>query len=259
MNIHAYNAAAWDRQVALGNPWTVPASAGTIAAARRGEWSVVLTEQRPVPREWFPPLAGLEVLALAASGGQQAPIFAAAGARVTVLDASAAQLGQDRTVAEREGLDLRLVQGDMRDLGAFADGSFDLVFHPVANVFCPEVAPVWREAWRVLRPGGRLLAGFMNPALYLFDDEPEVDGGFRLLRGLPFAASDDPEAWRARWGPDAPLEFSHSLEAQIGGQLAAGFVLVDLYEDWTNSALGRYLPAYLATWAEKPEVARGRR
>ena len=57
----------------------------------------------------------------------------------------------------------------MRDLGEFADASFDLVFHPVSNLFCPELAPVWRECFRVLRPGGALLAGFVNPDVFIFD------------------------------------------------------------------------------------------
>ena len=81
-----------------------------------------------------------------------------------MFDNSPQQLARDRLVAEREGLEIRTVQGDMRDLSAFADASFDLVFHPVSNLFCPEVRPVWREAYRVLRQGGILLAGFMNPA-----------------------------------------------------------------------------------------------
>ena len=38
---------------------------------------------------------------------------------------------------------------------ALADESFDVVFHPVSNVFAPRVRPVWQEAFRVLRPGGR--------------------------------------------------------------------------------------------------------
>ncbi len=59
----------------------------------------------------------------------------------------------------------------MRDLSAFADESFDLVFHPVSNLFVPEVRPVWNEAFRVLRRGGSLLAGFLNPAVYIFDLE----------------------------------------------------------------------------------------
>src|SRR5690606_8941170 len=102
---------------------------------------------------------------------------AAAGAEVTSFDNSDAQLALDRQVAEREGLAVRLVQGDMADLAVFPDASFDLIFHPVANVFVPDVKPVWRECARVLKPGGRLLAGFMNPTHFWFDhDEAEKTG-----------------------------------------------------------------------------------
>src|ERR1051326_3165470 len=65
-----------------GDRWAVPVDAVTIAAARRGEWEIVLTPTRPVPRAWYPPFAGERVLLLAGAGGQQAPVLAAAGARV---------------------------------------------------------------------------------------------------------------------------------------------------------------------------------
>src|SRR5205085_1973198 len=101
--------------------------------------------------DWFPPVAGLEVLCLASGGGQQGPILAAAGARVTVFDNSPNQLAQDRLVADREGLALETVRGDMADLAAFPDARFDLIVHPCSNMFVPDVRPVWREAFRVLR------------------------------------------------------------------------------------------------------------
>ena len=72
MDIRSYNRAAWDRQVEKGNRWTVPVGPEVIAAARRGEWQVVLTPARPVPRAWFPPLRGLDVLCLACGGGRHA-------------------------------------------------------------------------------------------------------------------------------------------------------------------------------------------
>lgn len=161
-----------------------------VAAARRGEWSVVLTEQRPVPRDWFPPLAGAEVLCLASGGGQQGPLLAAVGARVTVFDASDAQLAQDRLVAERERLPLRLEQGDMSDLSRFQSGHFDLVFHPVSNCFAQEITVVWREAARVLRPGGVLLSGFLNPDLYIFDLDAADRGELVACHALPYSDAE---------------------------------------------------------------------
>ena len=154
----AHNRAAWDREVDRGNEWTRPVGPDVIARARTGDWSVVLIGYEPVPRDWFPAdITGTVVLCLASGGGQQGPVLAAAGADVTVFDNSPRQLARDEQVAARDGLAIRTVLGDMRDLSAFADGSFDLVFNPVSNVFSPDLAPVWRECFRVLRPAGLLL------------------------------------------------------------------------------------------------------
>jgi len=92
---------------------------------------------------------------LASGGGQQVPILAAAGANVVSFDLSDAQLATDRMVAEREGLAIRFVRGDMADLSAFEDAGFDLIFHPASNVFVPDVCVVWRECFACCAPGGR--------------------------------------------------------------------------------------------------------
>src|SRR5262249_10751269 len=200
---------------------------------RRGDWQVVLTTTRPVPREWFPDLAGLDVLCLACGGGQQGPILAAAGACVTVLDNSPAQLARDRQVADREGLTLRTVQGDMADLSAFASGSFGLVFHPVSNCFVPAVRPVWREAFRVLRKGGVLLAGFVNPVLYLFDDALADRGELVVRHAVPYSdlTSLSDEERRRYTDAHRPLEVGHTLEGQLAGPLDAGFLLARPHDD----------------------------
>ena len=78
-----YNRDAWNHQAALGNEWTLPVGPEEVARARQGDWSIVLTPLKPVPAEWFPPMAGLRVLALASGGGQQGPIMAAAGTRAS--------------------------------------------------------------------------------------------------------------------------------------------------------------------------------
>jgi len=255
MDVLGYNRQAWDRQVERGNRWTVPVGPDIVARARRGDWSVLLTPVKPVPSTWFPPLAGLEVLCLACGGGQQGPTFAAAGARVTVFDNSPGQLAQDRLVADREGLAIETVQGDMADLSVFPEARFDLIFHPVSNVFAPDVRPVWREAFRVLRPGGALLAGFMNPVYYLFDLDALDRGELQVAHRIPYSDLGSlTEVERARLAAkDAPLEFGHTLDDQIGGQLEAGFILAGLFEDRDpDTVLGQYIPSFLATRALKP-------
>lgn len=261
MNIREYNSQAWDKQVEQGNPWTQPVSPEIIANARRGEWSVLLTEQISVPREWFhargyTDLRGMDILGLASGGGQQGPIFAAAGAHVTVLDNSAKQLERDSMVAEREGLQITTIQGDARDLSLLADESFDLVFHPVSNLFIPEVRPIYREAFRVLRHGGVLLAGFMNPAFYLYSIDA-LDGKEPLIVKFKLPYSDFEQMPKQElekfMAEGSPLEHSHSLTDQLGGQMDAGFHLVGMYEDYhTRVALSEYMPTYLATRAIKP-------
>jgi SAM-dependent methyltransferase len=251
----AHNRAAWDREVEHGNEWTRPVDAGVTARARIGDWSVVLIGYEPVPRAWFPDaLTGADVLCLASGGGQQGPVLAAAGASVAVFDNSPRQLARDEEVAARDGLSIRTVLGDMRDLRAFPDASFDLVFHPVSNVFCPEVPPVWREAYRVLRPDGLLLAGFLNPDVYVFDmaamDERDE---FVVRHRIPFNTLELSESDRRRSYGDGPIEYSHTLTEQIGGQLAAGFRLTHLVEaPHHGDATARIMPGYFATRAVKP-------
>jgi SAM-dependent methyltransferase len=258
MDVRAYNRSAWDREVARGNMWTQPVNPEVIQAARQGIWSVLLTPTKPVPRDWFPDLRGLELLCLASGGGQQGPVFAAVGANVTVLDNSPAQLAQDRLVAQRDGLDMHLVEGDMANLSQFVDESFDLIFHPVSNVFVPAVRPVWLEAFRVLRPGGALLAGFVNPVQYIFDYEAmETQGLLDVRYSIPYSdlTSLDPEQRQRYLDAGHPLEFGHTLEDQIGGQLEAGFLLAGLYEDLDpSSPLCKYLSTFIATRALKPVV-----
>jgi len=255
MDIRAYNREAWDKQVEGGqNPWTKPVGPEIIAAARHGEFSVLLTEQKPVPSEWIPNLQDLDVLCLACGGGQQAPVLAAAGAKVTVLDNSPKQLERDLFVAQRDGLHLSTVEGDMQDLSAFADESFDFIFHPVSNVFCPDVLPVWREAYRVLRVGGTLVAGMMNPVFYIFG-YPEWEKGELIVKNpIPYSDAErlSPEALEDFRKNGTPLEFGHTLTDLIGGQCEAGFHIIGFYEDYMkDNPLSQYHPTYIATKASK--------
>jgi len=254
VDVRAFNREAWNNNVDNGNPWTIPVDADTIAAARKGEWEIILTPTKPVPKSWFPELSGADVLCLASGGGQQGPILAAAGANVTVYDNAPKQLAQDRFVAEREGLSIRTVEGDMRDLSSLSDETFDLIVHPVSNCFVPDVLPVWRECYRVLRSGGALLAGFDNPILHLFDPAKEKEGVLQVRFSLPYSelSSISEEERVLHYGRDAALEFGHTLADQIGGQIDAGFVIAGFYEDtFPGELISRYCDSFIATRAVK--------
>ena len=259
MDIVKHNEVAWNNQSEQGqSPWVQPVSPSEISAAKAGNWQVFLTPTKPVPNHWFEDIGGIELLGLASGGGQQTPIFAAAGAKVTSFDNSPAQLAKDRMVAEREGLFMSYEQGDMADLSRFDDQSFDLIFHPVSNVFSQHILPVWQHCARILKPGGRLLSGFMNPDFFLFDHEDIDHGGpLEVTFALPFADVDhlSQQQMQQRQRHGAALEFSHSLDTQIGGQLEAGLLLAGFYEDrWDTQVtrLNAYMPTSMATLAIKP-------
>ena len=254
MDVVGHNKKSWDHYVESGNPWTIPVSPEEMDQARQGKWQIFLTPTKPVPADWFPPLKGKRVLCLASGGGQQGPILGAAGAVVTVFDNSPLQLGRDREVAEREGLSLTLVEGDMKDLSCFEDGSFDLVINPVSNCFAPNLEPIWQETARVLRPGGELLAGFVNPVNYLFDGEKEKEGIFQINHKMPYSdlTSISKEERDRLYGEESALEFGHSLEDQIGGQIRAGLVIHGFYEDITpGEKISEYMSTFIATRARK--------
>ena len=249
MDYQDINAETIDRWVDEGWEWGVPIDHEEYVRATRGDWDVLLTPTKSVPHEWFGDLQGKRVLGLAAGGGQQMPIFAALGADCTVLDYSTRQLESERKVAKREGYAIRIVRADMTRPLPFADGEFDLIFHPVSNCYVREVKPIWRECYRVLAPGGRLLAGLDNGINYLVDSEER-----EIVNCLPFDPLTNEDQRRQLEEDDCGMQFSHTLDEQIGGQLEAGFALLALYED-TNGE-GRLhelgIPSFVATLAVKP-------
>ncbi|MEC8556460.1 MAG: class I SAM-dependent methyltransferase [Planctomycetota bacterium] len=255
------NRKAWNVLVAKGNRWTVPVGSASIEKARGGTPEIMLTPQKLVPQEWFPKLAGCKTLLLAGGGGQQAPLMAAAGAEVTVVDLSESQLEQDQVVARREGLSIRSIQSSMDDLCDLAAASFDLVIHPCSNSFVPDINPVWREAARVTRSGGVMMAGFCNPLLFLFDDDLAEKEGLKVTFALPYSdqISLPAKRYEALLKAGEPLMFGHTLEDQIGGQLQAGFAISHMFEDsWGKESgefefalqeLDRYTKSFIATRA----------
>lgn len=239
--INADTISKWCRE---GWEWGKPIDHETYVKARQGEWGVYLTPTKVVPHAWFGELKGKKVLGLASGGGQQMPVFAELGAACTVLDYSKEQCNSERMVAQREGYSIEILQADMTKPLPFADETFDLIFHPVSNCYVEEVEGIFRECWRVLKKGGVFLGGYDIGINYVFDEEEK-----ELKYALPFNPLKDPKLYEDSVKNDWGIQFSHTIAEQIGGQLKAGFILTDLYED-TNGT-GRLhelnVPSFVAT------------
>lgn len=248
-NYQDINAATIDRWIDEGWEWGRPISHEAYVNACKGKWDVLLTPTKPVPKEWFGELKGKHILGLASGGGQQMPVFAALGAVCTVFDYSTRQLESERMVAQREGYKIDIVRGDMTKPLPFGDNSFDLIFHPVSNCYVQEVKPIFRECYRVLKPGGILLSGLDNGINFLFANEDDR----AQLSFFPFDPLKNPEQRAQLERDDDGMQFSHTMEEQIGGQLEAGFRLTQLYEDTNGEGTfhEHNIPCFLATRAVK--------
>jgi len=246
MDIVNHNKSAWDGYVDKRDRWTIPVTDNELSQVKKGNWSVVLTPKKAVPKEWFPDLKGLKILGLASGGGQQGPILATLGADVTIFDNSEKQLQQDKSISDKFDLNINTVQGDMRDLSVFPDAYFDLVFNPCSILFVDDVKTVWKECARVLKPSGVLMSGLVNPISLQLDEESlslKYKQPFSDLHSLPAEELEE-----LKTNKEA-LIFGHSLSDQIGGQLEAGFMLTDLFEDgWDEeNKTNEYFPAFIGT------------
>lgn len=248
MNYQDINARTTDLWCENGWEWGQAISHEEYQTAVDGKWDVKLTPTKYVPHDWFGSLKEKTVLGLASGGGQQIPIFTACGAICTVLDYSTAQCDSERMVANREGYSVTVVQGDMTKRLPFEDESFDIIFHPVSNCYVEEVKPIFKECYRVLKKGGVLLCGLDNGMNFIFDDTETT-----VKYSLPFNPLKDKQMYEDSIKNDWGMQFSHTMEEQIGGQLEAGFILTHIYED-TNGRGPLHdlnIPSFIATRAVK--------
>ena len=213
------NRNAWDALARIGEHHTLP--------ARDEEFRDPLSALDS--QGWLgPDLRGQRVLCLAAGGGRQAPLFAAAGAEVTVVDISPEMLAADRRVARRHGLKLRTVESSIDDLSILEPSAFDVVAQPVSTCYVRDVRLVYRQVARVLRPGGLYVSQHKQPASLQTSAEPSPRG-YDLTEPY-YRRGPLPPVANSPHREGGTLEFLHRWEDLIGGLCQNGFVIEDLVE-----------------------------
>ena len=248
----------WNKWSRDRGPWSRKCSKERLEKARSGVVEMAVTTEKPVPQDWLPKKwKGLDVLGLAAGGGQQIPLMAAAGANVTSFDFSEEQLKRDLEVCEEEGLTITTQKGEMEDLSVFSDESFDFILNPVSTCYTKNVRKVYQELYRILRPKGVFITGFLNPVFYSLNKDYNEKKEMKLIYPIPYSdvnSLSEKEIENIIKESDS-FEFGHSLSDLIGGQIETGFKITGFYESYWGkefpTIIDKVLPVFIATKACK--------
>ncbi|HJS08741.1 MAG TPA: class I SAM-dependent methyltransferase, partial [Pirellulales bacterium] len=165
---------------------------------------------------------------LAAGGGRQSALYAAAGAMVTVVDLSPAMLALDRQVAAERNLNIRTVEASMDDLSMLSAAEFDIVIQPVSTCYVPDVQRVYREVARVTSPGGLYISQHKQPVSLQADVRPG-GRGYELIEPY-YRQGPLPAVVGSQHREPGTLEYLHRWEELLGGLCRAGFVIEDVIE-----------------------------
>lgn len=174
-------------------------------------------------------VVGKKVLCLASGGGLQSILFAKAGAKVTVLDISAAMLEQDKKLANELGLNIHIIQQTMEDLSELPTSYYDLVVQPVSTCYVPDVVGVYRQVAKVIRNKGMYICQHKQPGSLQTSALPE-HGSYVIEE--PYYRSGPLKALNGQFEHREPgaIEYLHRWEHLIGGLCREGFIIEDLME-----------------------------
>ncbi|MEX2671773.1 MAG: class I SAM-dependent methyltransferase [Phycisphaeraceae bacterium] len=213
-----HNRRAWDDRARSGQRFTRPATDDMLADPIKA-----------IDRRWLPDgIEGKRILCLGAGGGRQAPVYAAAGAIVTVVDISPKQLELDREIAEQRGLAIRTLATSMDDLSELGNASFEIVINPVSTCYLPNLEKVYREVARVTQVDGIYISQHKQPASLQADTRRSARG-YELIEPY-YRDGPLPEVKGSLHREPGTLEFLHRWEQIVGWMCRAGFVIEDLSE-----------------------------
>lgn len=186
--------------------------------------------ERPAMLALAGDVTGRRILDAGCGAGPLSAALRDRGAVVTGIDASAGML----TLARRRlGDDIALHLGDLRDRLPFDDGAFDDVIASLVLHYLQDWSPTLAELWRVLRPGGRLIASVEHPVVAYTIQDPPPDY---------FATTSYSVSWTVN-GQSVPMRFWRKpMQAMTEAFTNAGFRLAALREPQPDPAARELFP-----------------
>lgn len=167
-------------------PSASPASPGwhRFTTAEVVDGPAVVTYGADLPTEadlrLLGPVEGARVLDLGCGSGHNAVTLAQQGAKVIAVDPSAAHLALARERAERAEVRVELHQAGLAELAFLRSDSVDAAISVMALASVDDVARVFRQVHRVLKPEAPLVCSFPHPAFAMFD--PTAPDPLRVAR-----------------------------------------------------------------------------
>lgn len=225
-----------DRHEANRRRWNAASADYSAMAERSGSWRKAATDPGwaflPQELALLGDVAGKHACVL--GSGDNLAVFALAGvgAEVTSVDISEKQLDVARARAEILGFKVRFLQADVTDLSDLQESAFDIVHtgrH--VSVWVSDLCAYYREAVRILKPGGLFLVTEYHPFRRIFKDDPHVlTVGWSYLDRGPFYHEVADGLFDGRQGPHPSYESHWTIADLYHAMLEPGCELIAFYE-----------------------------
>jgi SAM-dependent methyltransferase len=210
----AANVAQWTRT----NREYTDASAAAAWGDPTVKWGVF-----GIRDEWLGDVAGLDVVELGCGTAYFSARLARAGARVTGVDPTPAQLETARRMQQETGIEFQLVEAAAESV-PLPDASFDLAFSEYGASLWADPRRWIPQAARLLRPGGRLLFLTMSTLAHLCTPDEDDQGIRDELVRAQFAP------WEVEWEGYSGVEYHLSHGDWIRVLRENGFRIDALHE-----------------------------
>jgi ubiquinone/menaquinone biosynthesis C-methylase UbiE len=118
----------------------------------------------------FPDLRGKRVIVPSSGDSIMVYAFHLMGAKVTSCDLSESQLNNGKKIANKNGWDIKFIQQDSMKLDKIPNETYDLLYTSNGvHVWIHDLPGMYKNFYRVLKPGGRYIMGEIHPFLRPFD------------------------------------------------------------------------------------------